>query len=164
MSIGPRLRGLTGYGREEQGAAAVEMAIWLIVLVPALLNSFDLGMYVFQQMQVRHAAQMAAQAAFTSCSQQGFTSVSTKCSGFSTTISNAAQYSTSLGTNVSWSTSEGDYCVDSTSGALTKTGCSATAHYLLVTATYTYAPMFRNVSVTSLLPSTISQTSWIRMG
>jgi hypothetical protein len=138
------------------------MAIWLIVLVPAMLNAFDLGTYIFQQMQVRHAAQMAVQAAFTTCSQQGYTSVSTQCSGFSSAVSNASQ-GTSLGASVSASSSEGDYCV-SNAGALTKTGCSTTGHYVLVTATYTYAPLFSNVSMASLLSSTISQTSWIRMG
>lgn len=154
---------LQAYAAGQGGAAAVEMAIWLIVLVPALLNGFDLGMYIFQQMQVKHAAQMATQAAFTSCGQQGYTNISTRCTGFATTISNAAQNSTSLGSNVSATTSEGDYCVDGATGALTTSGCTTTAHYLLVTATYTYAPLFQNVSITGLLPSTISQTSWIRM-
>jgi Flp pilus assembly protein TadG len=164
MNLGPTLRRFATYGRREDGAAAVEMAIWLIVLVPAMLNGFDLGIYIYQQMQVKHAAQMAAQAAFTSCGQQGYTSVSSKCSGFTATINTAAQYSTSLGTNVSASATENDYCVDPSTGTLTTSGCSSTAHYLLVTATFTYTPLFRGMSMASLLPSTISQTSWIRMG
>jgi hypothetical protein len=107
---------------------------------------------------------MAVQAAFTSCGQQGYSSLSSKCPNFTTIINTAAQNSTSLGGNVSASPSEGNYCVDATTGALTTTGCGTTAHYLSVTTTYSYSALFSNVSVTRLLPSTISQSSWIRTG
>jgi Flp pilus assembly protein TadG len=155
-------RKLTAYAGEQHGAAAVEMAIWLIFLVPALLNAFDLSLYTYQQMQVKQAAQVAAAAAFASCSQQGYASLSSSCSGFTNIINNAAQTATSLTSSVTASTAEGNYCVSGTTGGLVTTGCTTTAHYLLVTTTFTYTPMFRNVTVTSLLPSSISSTAWVR--
>jgi Flp pilus assembly protein TadG len=156
-------RKLASYAGNERGAAAVEMAIWLIFLVPALLNAFDLGIYAYQQMQVKQAAQVAAGAAFTSCSQQGYSSLSSGCSGFTTMINNAAQSATSLGSNITATTAENNYCVSNT-GTLTTAGCTTTSHYLKVTTSFTYTPMFRNVTVTSLLPTTITSTAWVRTG
>ena len=36
--------------------------------------------------------------------------------------------------------------------------------YLAVTVTYTYTPLFKGVSAVAMLGSTVTQTSWIRVG
>ncbi len=196
------------YLRETRGAAAVEFALWLTVLIIPLLNVMDLGFYCFDVMQVREAAQAAAQSAEALCGAKTQTAfpASINCTGLSSQLTSAAQ-TTSLGTNVTVVTStsattyttEGYYC-PSTSGALVATtadknttnpwSMSATSSqitsfpsdactsdtttsptttsnpgdYLAITVTYTYSPLFRAVSVAGMLGSTITETSWIRLG
>lgn len=177
------------YLADRRGAAAVEVALWLGILTPLLLNVLDLGFYAFQAIQVREAAQVAAQAALTTCVPATSAPVAAQCSGLSAALTSAAQ-STSLGTGVTVSTAstatfEGYYCGNKT-GGLTATGatwaissntstspgsCSGTvsgntdtaSDYIAVNVTYTYHALFPNITVTSILPSTISQTAWMRL-
>ncbi len=82
---------------------------------------------------------------------------------------------TTLGNSVSLNgDSEGYYCATTSNtlvsvSASTQT-CSGYADtnatpgdYVLVTAQYTYTPIFQGMTVTSLLPATITKTVWIRM-
>ena len=47
------------YLRCRAGAAAAEFALILTLLVIPLLNAFDIGVYVYQRMQLDNAAQVA---------------------------------------------------------------------------------------------------------
>ena len=197
------------YLRSTRGAAAAELALWLAVLFVPVLNVVDLGFYCFQAIQVRTAAQAAAQSAEELCGAKSQTTfpASQNCTGLSSQLTAAAQ-STSLGTQVTvvtattatTYTTEGYYCSDA-SGVLTATpadpatkkttptnpwalnaasstitsfpaDCTSVnakntgnpGDYLAVTVTYTYAPLFRGVSVANLFGGAITQTSWIRLG
>ena len=120
------------FATDRRGAAAVEFALWLAFLIVPTLNAIDLGFYAFQAIQVREAAQSAAQAAEALCSPQTFVpAAAPNCTsantppGLSTALTNAAQ-STSLGSTVTVSTSatksfEGWYC-SNTTGGLTLVG------------------------------------------
>jgi Flp pilus assembly protein TadG len=154
-----RRRTLGAFAKEQSGAAAVEMAIWLFILAVPMMNLIDVGLYVFQNMEVENAAQMAAQSAWAECGQQ-LQPASTKCPGFATALQRGAQ-STTLTSSVSVSSSEDQYCVND-DGEL-EAGCAPSAYYLVVQASYNYAPMFAPVSVASLFPSPISRTTWRRM-
>jgi Flp pilus assembly protein TadG len=154
-----RRRTLGAFAKEQSGAAAVEMAIWLFILVVPLMNIIDLGLYVFQNMEVENAAQMAAQSAWAECGQQ-LQPASTKCPGFATALQRGAR-STTLASSISVGSTEDEYCVNA-DGDLEKS-CTPSAYYLVVTTTYNYAPMFAPVSVASLFPSPIVRTTWRRM-
>jgi len=151
---------LAAYSKEQSGNAAVEMAIWVTVLVLPLMSVIDTGLYVFQNMEVENAAQMAAQSAWAECGQAN-QPAATYCSGFSTALTRGVR-STTLGSNVTETHSQGQYCVDG-SGALTTSGCATTAWYLVVTASYAYTPMFGPVSVGSIFTSPMTRTTWRRM-
>lgn len=174
--------------RETKGAAAVEFVLWLAVLVLPLLNAVDLGIYVFQKMQLQMAAQAASHAVWRSCDRSTKLPAVTNCSGLATTILTAAQ-STTLGTAVtvvSGSPTEGYYCINS-AGALVAVGTTGTlgsaptkpspftcatqvsgsttapGDYVQVTVSYPYEPVFGNVSMASLLTTPITKTTWMRM-
>lgn len=150
---------------DTSGAAAVEFALWLSILVYPLLNAFDIGLYIFQRMELENAAQMSAQAIFTGCGQNAGSTVtlSTNCSNF-TTYRDSGAHGTSLGSSVSATTDEGAYCTtgSGTAATLTTSGCSTTGHYVIVTATYTFTPLFRIATVASLLSTNLSRSYWIR--
>lgn len=169
-----------------QGAAATEFAIILSLLTIPMMSVVDLGIYVYQSMQLQNAGQMAAQAAWSACTS-GMTPItsSSKCSGAQTIMTSAAQ-TTSLGSAVTiTSTTEGFYCVNSTGGLsligstgtfgsppATQSSCgtgtwlngTTPSDYIAVTVSYTYTPLFGGISVASLLTTPITKTTWMRMG
>ena len=149
---------------DASGAAAVEIAMTIGLLLIPLMGAFDIGLYVFQRMQVEGAAQMAVQSAFNACGQGIYASpLITNCPGLSAAVSNGA-HSTSLGSNVSvTSTTEGDYCVDGTTGQLTTSGCATTGHYLKVVVSYSYSPLFPAVPVANVLGATMVRSHYMRM-
>jgi Flp pilus assembly protein TadG len=165
------IRGIhrNNFRRHEGGAAAAEFAIWLLFLVPVLLNIIDIGVYIFRKMQVQSAAQMGAQAALAKCGAP------TTCS-VSGDVTTAVQ-STSLGAAVTVSSfTISQYCPDSTGNDATNslvaqtTTCSTTTstgtspgYYAKVVVSYTISPIFGNVTAAALLPSPITQTSWSRI-
>jgi TadE-like protein len=150
---------------DASGAAAVEIAMTIGLLLIPLMGAFDIGLYVFQRMQVEGAAQMAVQSAFNTCGQGLYAPpLITSCPGLSAAVNNGA-HSTSLGSNVSvTSTTEGDYCIDGTTGQLTTTGCGGTTgHYLKVAVSYSFSPLFRAVPIANLLGATIVRSHYMRM-
>jgi Flp pilus assembly protein TadG len=168
--------------RDTRGTAAVEFAGASVLLVAGLLNAVDLGYYEHRRMEVENAAQVGAQAAWTTCNDISTMLPATqKCAGLTAAVT-AAIHSTSLGTAVSLASGypvEGYYCVNG-SNALQSVGslaskpadCTAAGNpavspgdYIQIGVTFTYAPLFPGVTVMSVWGITsISQTSWMRLG
>lgn len=173
-----RRRKREGFAANERGAAALEIALWLGVLVVPVLNVVDLGFYTFQKMQVEAAAQAGAQAAWEACSSLTAQPKGTACGAAMTTAMTTAIQSTSLGANVtlaSGSPTEGAYCPDATE-VLQPVGtyaqsCAAAGYpagtagdYVQVAVSYNYSPVFSGVSIVALLPTPIVRTAWMRLG
>jgi Flp pilus assembly protein TadG len=164
------------------GAAAAEFALVLPLLTVPILNIVDLGSYAYDRMQLDNAAQAAVQAVWNTCATQGYVPATTvtNCSSVLSSITTTSAQSTALGTSVTISsTTEGYYCL--VSGTLTYAGavtatkpsdCSVVAggsssdtpgDYILVTAAYTYSPIFSAASLVSLLPSSMTRTAYMRL-
>lgn len=184
---------LLDFCRGEQGTAATEMMLWTGLMMMPIANAVDLGLYMYQRMQVETAANAAVSAAWHDCNPTAATPAPppaiTTCkaavSSVITDMQTAAQ-STSLGTAVSLPTaniSEGYYCADS-SGALvlmTQIGTAANppksnpsipncpgattpaGDYIFATVTFTYTPLLSNASILSLIGGTTSRTAWMRL-
>ncbi|MFN3515225.1 MAG: TadE/TadG family type IV pilus assembly protein [Phenylobacterium sp.] len=167
---------------DEGGAAAAELAIWVGVLIVPLLSAADFGYYVFQQMQLDNAAQVAAQAGWKACDspEKWPATAPERCVELEEVVLAAAQ-STSLGQAVTLSLpiEEAYYCPDE-AGDLIEVGrppdpkpadCSAAptspaetpGDYIQVTLSYAYSPIFRGLSLAELLPSPITRTAWMRL-
>jgi Flp pilus assembly protein TadG len=176
---GLAMRLFRAFQTDTQGVAAIEFALIGGVLCVAMLNVVDVAMYAYQQMQVANAAQMGAQAAWKTCDTTELPAT-TNCPGLSSAITAAIQ-STSLGSKVSLtegSPAEGYYCLNS-SDSLEKVSevsnkpsdCSAVGKsslrpgdYIQVQVTYSYAPMFMDFTVASLLTTPIVRTAILRLG
>jgi Flp pilus assembly protein TadG len=164
---------LRRYGRNTHGAAAAEFAIWLVVLVPAVLNALDVGFYAYDKMQVANAAQAGAQAAYAAWANCLAQTQTSNCSGFSTAVSTAITNSSFIGGSVSKGTTtstEGYYCADVATGSLASNGTSTTCpsgatagYYYPLRVTFTYIPMIKGATITNLLNTTMTQDSWIRL-
>jgi uncharacterized membrane protein len=167
--------------RDTGGAAAVEFAAAATLLVIGLLNSVDLGYYMYQRMEVENAAQVGAQVAWKTCPDPtSMLPATVNCAGLNDAITNAIQ-ATSLGTAVSLMSgypAEGYYCVGS-SGSLQSVGslsnkpanCSAAGNanaspgdYIQVGVTYKYAPLFPGTVMSVWGITSITNTSWMRLG
>lgn len=176
QKISPRLR---HYRSEQGGAAAAEFALVLSLLIVPILNVADLAVFAWDRMQVDNAAQMATQAAWTACPPPTFLPATSNCAGLSAAVAKAAA-STSLGSAITvTSTTENYYCVNS-SNALVPVGtfpgtkpsdCSSVGSasdtvgdYVMITVSYSYAPLFPAVSIASTLSSSITRTAWMRLG
>jgi Flp pilus assembly protein TadG len=167
--------------RDTGGVAAIEMAFAGSMLVLAVLNGVDVGVYAYKKMEVANAAQVGAQAAWKTCYDTSSMLPATQnCAGLNGAITTAIQ-STSLGTAVklvSGYPTEGYYCVN-TAGALQAVGslsskpanCSAAGNskltpgdYVQVAVTWSYAPLFPLTVMAVLKISSITMTSWMRLG
>ncbi len=143
-----------------------------------VLNVTDISVFLYDTLQVNNATQMGAQAAWQTCDLNHLP-VTTKCPAMTSAVTAAVQ-STSLAASVQLQPgypSDGFYCVN-TSGALQyvsdysapPNNCSAAgnagvvpAEYVQIQTTYTYSPIFPGLSVVSVLPSTITSSSWVRL-
>jgi len=184
----PLRRALRAYRRGRDGAAAVETALMLPILLVPLLNAIDLGSYAFQRMQVENAAVIGSEEARSFCNSPTKLPATTTCTGFSSAETSAIQ-STSLGTNVSAVSGypkEGYYCTltDGTiqlvasvptaplascssytapSGKAWSAPSAIPSDFIQIRVNYTYTPSFGSVSLASLLPGTITATTWSRL-
>jgi Flp pilus assembly protein TadG len=172
------------YARERRGAAAAEFALVVTLLIVPILNVMDLGLYAWDKVQVDNAAQIGAQGARAACTYS-FQPATVNCPGLSSAVQMAV-HSTSLGTGVTSTTAEHYVCyvsgqlkIVSDPPATPPTDCSQQdsngnniggsntekpGDYILVTTSYTYAPIFSAVSIASVLNTPITSTSWIRIG
>lgn len=180
--------GLRRFLRAEGGTASFEMLIWTVVVLVPVASVIDVGIYVVQDLQLRAAAQAAAQQIRATCRNED-PPYTTNCSGMATAATTGAQR-TGLGTAVTVDSSypiEGYYCTKTSDSLLYVVGtegtvstaptrpdpfnCSAYGNnradmpgvYIRVKTNHTYTPMFPNISIASLLPSAMAHTSWIRM-
>jgi len=177
-------RSLQNYGMNSSGAAAAEFALVLSLLTIPILNVVDLGIYVFQRMELDNAAQVAAQTAWATCTTSANWPATpnsyANCSTLPAAIATAVQ-STPLSSGATvTATNEGYYCVNTTTSALVAVGtfpdskpsdCSSVGSaadkpgdYISITVSYAYAPFFPGVTVTSLLTTPITRTAWVRLG
>ena len=173
-----------GYRRDQKGAAAVEFALTLVLLVVPFLSVLDIGLYAYERMELENATHAAAQAAWSFCSsptQWPATANSyAKCPGMSGAVTTAAQ-SSGLHASVSvTSISEGYYCINTSTSALVTVGtfpgtkpadCSSVGSakdspgdYVQVNTSAAYTPVFDGISIGSLFASPITSTAWIRLG
>ena len=170
---------LGAFGREEKGVAAIEFALLALIFMIGVLNAFELGRFAYQRMQVENAAYAGAQRAWTDCDPSKLPAT-TKCQNLNTAVLMAIQ-STSLGSAVSLSPAgivEGYYCVNA-SKILQSVGsvsskpadCSAAGNgsaspgdYIQVQVTFSYRLLLPMTIMGARGPSTITKTSWMRLG
>jgi Flp pilus assembly protein TadG len=163
---------------DQRGVAAVEFGLFAVFLFIALANVTDVSIYIYQQMQVENATQVAAQAASKTCSTK--LPATTNCSSLLTAMQTALQ-STSLGTAVTLQTgspTEGYYCIN-TSNALQYVSdvsskpadCTAAGmpalrpgDYIQIQTTFTYKSLFQHLSVASTFPTPINRAAFLRLG
>ena len=144
----------------------------------AMLNTVEIAKFYFQKMEVENATQMGAQAAWKTCDTTKLPAT-TNCSGLTTAITTAIS-STSLGNAVTLQTGfpqEGYYCLN-TSNTLVyasnvsskPANCSATGQatlqpgdYIKIQTQYSYSPIFPGFTIGSLLPTSITSTSMMRL-
>lgn len=178
MTIHRNHAGLTAAGtylKCRSGAAAAEFALILTLLVVPLLNAFDIGVYVYQRMQLDNAAQVAVQAAWAQCAPSGKVpaTINNYCPGLSAAMTTAVR-TTPLGSGVTLGALSEKYCCPGAGtvtcqgpvATTTPTNCSsgqAPGDYIFVTASYTYSPLYSGISVASLLTSPITRTAWMRL-
>lgn len=168
--------------RDASGVAAAEMALVFPIFALVALNIMDLCMYGVARMQTEQAAQAAVGRARSLCDTAGelpATYPSGHCAGLVTEMTAAAQ-ATSLGGGVTLGTpAEGYYCADAagnlisvaTIDATPPANCSsvvtgstsAPGIYVSVTASHTFAPFAPGITLMSYLPTSIQQTSWMRL-
>lgn len=172
--------------RETSGAAALELAIWAGVLIVPILNVIDVGLYLFQRVQVENAAQIAAQATWKACDDSSEQRpVTTKClpngGSLGAYLTSIVQTSTSLTTAITVAAPTVKYyCLDN-SNALVAVATAPTApaascaavrttapvpkpgEYVEVTTSYAYSPMFGGISVAGMFATPITYTARARI-
>jgi Flp pilus assembly protein TadG len=192
LPFGRAWENLKALGRDRRGVAAIEFALVGGFLSVALLNMVDVSIYIFQKMEVDNAAQVGAQAAWQTCppitpngtillpATTYCTAANCNCPGLTAAVTAAVQ-STGLGTNVtlqSGSPAEGYYCLNSSNALVyvssvssKPANCSSVgeaslqpADYIQIQTTFTYAPLFTDITVANLLTTPITSTALIRLG
>jgi Flp pilus assembly protein TadG len=165
--------------RNHDGAAAIEMAAVGGFFIIGAMSAADVGRYAYQTSQVNAAAQAGAEAALVACDVD-HTPATINCPGLNEAVTTAIQ-ATSLGSGIAidGALTEGYYCLD-TSNVLQKAGpadaepadCSGVAKanssatptlYLQVPVSYTFQPLFPNLTLAKTFSPTIKRTAWMRM-
>jgi Flp pilus assembly protein TadG len=171
---------LKAIGPNQRGVAAIEFAVIAGFLSVAVLNVVDVSIYVFQRMEVENVTEVAAQAAWKACNTAQLLPATTNCDAFSQAVTNAVQ-SSSLGTRVTFqanSPSEGYYCVNSSNAlqyvsavSFQPADCSAAGmpnlkpgDYVKIQTTFVYTPLFRGITIGSLLATPVTSLAMMRLG
>ncbi len=169
--------------RREDGVAGAELAIWATALIPVVFGTVDFANYTYRKAQVNEAAQAAAQRAWLHCNTAAKLPV-TNCTGVSAAMTTAAQ-ATGLGTAVTvTTTTDGFDCANSSSAlvlvgtignlssaptrpatcaGVTAGSTAVPGEYIVVTTSYTYAPLFGTLSITALLDTAVTRSAWLRL-
>jgi Flp pilus assembly protein TadG len=164
------------YWHDEQGGAAAELGIFLLILVPIFLNLFDIGMYLYERTQVENAAQAGAQAAWATCNKPPATAAN--CPYLANSVASAVAGSR-LGTRVSWDNSAGFpsasdagyFCPDGANNALTAATegqtCISTdddaGYYAKIRVRHDFDPIFDGATVATLFTTPMMRETWIRI-
>ena len=166
---------------DERGVSAIEFSFFAGLLSFGLLNTADVGIYIYKRMELENAAQTAAELVLQYCNTANNTlPATTNCPSLTSYITNAIQ-ATSLGNQVtlaSGSPAEGYYCVNSANALQYVSSvsnpppadCTAAgtpslqpADYIQITAQYAYAPLFPGITVASAFTTPITKTSLMRL-
>jgi Flp pilus assembly protein TadG len=174
-SVSKKLR---PFGADARGVAGIEFGITGLLLVVGLLNAVDVGYYAYKRMEVENAAEVGGQAAWKTCNNLTTTMLpaTVNCPTLNATITTAIQ-STTLGTAVSLASgypAENYYCVNASNALILQgpvssppTTCStgiAPGDYIQVQVTYPYQALFAFSVMSALKVTSITKTSWMRMG
>ena len=187
MNLLPRLKALLCLLRDQSGVAALELALVAATLSTVMLNGIEIARFYFAKMEVQSAAQMAAQNVWKTCDTPAKAPVTRNCSARTAAITTGLQ-STSLGSSVTLTTNyptEAYYCAATSDGSLINVGpvtdsngnaatkpstCSPNGSgsdtpgdYIVIRGQYTYAPLFRSITIGSLLPTTITSETTMRI-
>ena len=171
-------RSLRDLRKDCSGAAAVEFCFIAAFLSLAVVNVADIGIYLYKRMEVENAALVGSMSAVKACDPSHLPAT-INCPTLTAAVTASIQ-STSLGAAVTLSgggVTEGYYCINASnalqymSDASSKpTDCSAAgmaalqpADYVLVTVTYSYAPLFGSVSVAGTFGTPIVAIAIVRM-
>src|ERR1041384_794238 len=85
---------------DQQGASAIEFAMFAGILCFGLLNTADISIYIYKRMQVENATEMAVQAAWKACDpSKGYFPATPSSPALNAAIPDAVQ-STILGSQV----------------------------------------------------------------
>jgi hypothetical protein len=159
---------------------AIEFALVAGMLVALLLNGVDLGRYIYLREQVENAAQAGAHAVWVACDPMKLP-VATKCPGWDAaatsaifrTLLNKDTDAANDGVTLHKPIVEGYFCPSAAGALVAVTNPSSPpasclagttpGTYIQLQITYTYAPLFGDLSVTHLLGTTISKTSYMRL-
>ena len=158
--------------------AGIEFALICGFLSLAVLNVTDVSVFLYDKMQLNEATQMGVQAVWQTCDLNHLP-VTTKCPAMGAAITQAIQ-STSLGNVVKLQAgfpTDAYYCVNSggtlqqvSDYATPPNNCSAAgnagtipAEYVQIQTSYRYTPIFAGISIVSILPSSITSSSWVRL-
>jgi len=172
-------RSRQNYWHCQRGAAAAEFALILVLLAVPILNVVDIGIYVYDRMELDNAGQIAVQTAWAQCAVTGLApaTVNSNCPSLAGALTAAAQ-TTSLGSDVTVTSTTEDYCCPAAGGlscsgpglgpvaTTTPSACSSgdpPGDYLFVVVSYTYAPLYSAVSAASYLTTPITRTAWMRL-
>lgn len=173
------IRRLRDFIREAEGAAAIEFAVIALTLAVSVMNAADIGLYLYQRMEVENATQMAAQAAWQACDLKQLPAT-LNCPSLGAAMAKGLQ-GTSLGSAVRLAAgypTEAYYCVDQT-GALadvadvshkpadcTSVGAptASPSDYIVVQTSFTYAPLFPGLSVAGMFQTAMTRTAYMRLG
>lgn len=165
---------------DQRGVAAIEFGLFSVLLFASLANVTDVSIYIYQQMQVETATEVAAQQALQTCGSSKTLPATKNCASLLTVVQTAVR-STSLGAAITLqngSPSEGYYCVNTSNtlqfiSAVTSKPADCTAagtpalqpgDYIQIQTTFTYKSLFSGLSVASAFPSPIIRTALMRLG
>ncbi|HEY2052278.1 MAG TPA: TadE/TadG family type IV pilus assembly protein [Caulobacteraceae bacterium] len=180
------------YLADRRGAAAAEFALWTAAFIVPTSSAIDLSFYSYEKMELNNAAQAAAQAAWATCAPSSVPAA-TKCAGLQTALATAAHSTGLGAAAALQPSTEGFYCLTAagalqlvgTAGSIPTSGagtaptppsgnCAAQGasfagntqspgDYVQITVHYTYTPLFKGLSVLSLVPTVMSRTAWMRL-
>ncbi len=149
---------LKRFGREQQGVAAIELALVAPILVVSALCAGDLGRFALQKTWVTYAASAGAEYAvahgFTAAKIATAATSAAPVSGISISPDPSEFYGCATATGVIAST-QGEICPSGTS-----TG-SAAGEYVSVTSTMPFTTMFSAAGIS--YPSTLTATAVVRI-
>jgi Flp pilus assembly protein TadG len=162
--------------RDQCGATAIEFALIASVLVLLLLNGVDLGRYIYYRDQVENATQAGAHAVWERCDPTKLPIVP-NCYTDQTTAENAVASVVAdivpgvTGDHVTLA--QGYYCPDATGTLHAVTNVATPPSqclsgvvpgiYARVEVTYSFAPLFGNLTVVSMFGTPTSTTSYMRL-